>query len=65
MSKEETDRSGHNFMPVITADEYRLLADMLLNHIGTNSLSDDHLEDLANRLYLTAVKAGHTDSPHT
>lgn len=39
--------------------EYRLLADLLYEHLETNNLQDAQLEQLVNRLYVLAVRAVH------
>lgn len=41
----------------LTSDEYRLIADLLLEHLEVNNLRDERLNGLANRLYLLAVRA--------
>lgn len=41
----------------LTAAEYRLLADLLLNHIEAENLQDEQLENLANHLYRLAIRA--------
>ncbi|MFK7604016.1 hypothetical protein ACI3L1_17595 [Deinococcus sp. SM5_A1] len=41
----------------LTAAEYRLLADLLLNHIGTDPVQNDSLNYLAQRLFMLAVQA--------
>lgn len=46
----------------LTPDEYRLIADLLLEHLEAANLRDERLENLANRLYLLAVRAGHPDA---
>lgn len=46
----------------LTPDEYRLIADLLLEHLESNQLRDERLEELANRLYVLAVRAGHPDA---
>lgn len=46
----------------LTPDEYRLMADLLLEHLEVNNLHDERLEGLVNRLYVLAVRAGHPDA---
>ena len=46
----------------LTSDEYRLIADLLLEHLETKNLRDGRLEGLVNRLYVLAVRAGHPDA---
>lgn len=46
----------------LTPDEYRLIADLLLEHLEAAHLRDERLENLANRLYVLAVRAGHPDA---
>lgn len=46
----------------LTPDKYRLIADLLLEHLEATHLRDERLEDLANRLSVLAVRAGHTDA---
>jgi hypothetical protein len=41
----------------LSADEYRLLADLLLEHIETDPLRKDQLTPLAQRLFVLAVQA--------
>ncbi len=43
----------------LAADEYRLLADLLLNYIGTDSVRNEQLQYLAQRLFVLAVQADH------
>ncbi|CAM4094857.1 hypothetical protein [Deinococcus marmoris] len=46
----------------LTPDEYRLMADLLLEHLEANHLRDERLEGLVNRLYILAVRAVHPDA---
>lgn len=46
----------------LTPDDYRLMADLLLEHLEANNLRDERLEGLVNRLYVLAVRAGHPDA---
>jgi hypothetical protein len=57
---------GQRFLSsTLTAAEYRLLADLLLNHIEAENLQDEQLENLANHLYRLAVQADRdTIRPH-
>ncbi len=41
----------------LSADEYRLLADLLLDHIGTDPARNDALGYLAQHLFVLAVHA--------
>lgn len=43
----------------LTPNEYRLMADLLLEHLEVNNLRDEQLEGLVNRLYVLAIRAGH------
>lgn len=46
----------------LTPDEYRLIADLLLEHLETHNLRDERLEGLVNRLYVLAVRTTHPDA---
>lgn len=56
-------RRGIGMVPVgrydpemgLAADEYRFLADLLLDHIAAGEVWNDHLEQLVNRLFVLAV----------
>lgn len=41
----------------LTAEEYRLLADLLLDYIGTDPVRNDQFDSLTQHLFLLAVRA--------
>lgn len=58
MPQSGTPLEGQRLLSLaLAAAEYRLLADMVLNHIEAENLKDEQLENLANHLYRLAVEA--------
>ncbi|CAM3651893.1 hypothetical protein DESA109040_18845 [Deinococcus saxicola] len=56
MRHQDAQDTSSPLGPLLTADEYRLLADRLLGHLGADPIRDDSLSYLAQHLIRVAIQ---------